>query len=630
MSTPLFTVVVPTYNRPQFLREAIDSVVAQTWTDWELIVVDDGSDRPVEPIVAEFVDPRIHYLYQRNMGLALARQTGVDRAVGSLICFLDDDDYYLPRHLENFAVAFENSGRKQQLLKSGMLLLSTDGKLSRGTLFDNNLDGQLQHWLIPSGIFPYAIPREAALRIRSQEYYLTEDFNWIGRLLKELPVTQLPEFTVVFRLHDQNRTKVLLDRRAVSERVRAVTDLYHHPGVAERVPRALYRKMLSHQYLHWARWCMRRGKIREAVYGFRAGAADLDSGTARGISYTVYVFAKSMVTEPLLRNKVSRLSRQYAKQLARRASLPLVNFILRSSALAPQDALVIVAEARSGSTWLMEILSNISGVVPKFEPFQPTGGQVPGSLGWDEKPTLSGITDGKREEIAFINGVLSFSRPNLWTTAYLRARHLVHPQRALVNSVRAYRLLPYLVENAGLKRRPILLMRHPLPSCLSYLRHWPDAVWVTDWSTTSLTIQNERFYEHHDYLLSLTTKLELLVAKWCIDNVDMLRSSHILDRVIPVFYEDLVLEPAKVISRVLDDWGVTEEDRKWLQDINFSRASATDHFGEFHPDPSHQLEKSWRSTTEGERERVQLVLDHFGFRLYTCENPLPNRQFLGC
>jgi glycosyltransferase involved in cell wall biosynthesis len=93
----LVSVVIPAFNRGELLRRAIDSVVHQTHRNLEIIVVDDGSESPIEDLVSSFDDERIVYLrHQVNRGVSAARNTGVEHARGGIICFLDSDDEYLP------------------------------------------------------------------------------------------------------------------------------------------------------------------------------------------------------------------------------------------------------------------------------------------------------------------------------------------------------------------------------------------------------------------------------------------------------------------------------------------------------------------------------------------------------
>jgi glycosyltransferase involved in cell wall biosynthesis len=104
---PLVSVIIPTYNRAWVLREAIDSVLAQEFKDFELIVVDDGSTDNTGEILDSY-EQDILVLRQSNKGVSAARNRGIDAAEGRLIAFLDSDDLWLPRKLSS-QVDFFNS-----------------------------------------------------------------------------------------------------------------------------------------------------------------------------------------------------------------------------------------------------------------------------------------------------------------------------------------------------------------------------------------------------------------------------------------------------------------------------------------------------------------------------------------
>ncbi|WP_454062751.1 glycosyltransferase family 2 protein [Candidatus Nitrospira salsa] len=95
------SVIIPTYRRPIFLRTALESVLAQTFPDFEVMVVDDASQDNTLDVVKEFDDNRIQYIaHEFNKGGSAARNTGIRHARGEYIAFLDDDDEWLPEKLE--------------------------------------------------------------------------------------------------------------------------------------------------------------------------------------------------------------------------------------------------------------------------------------------------------------------------------------------------------------------------------------------------------------------------------------------------------------------------------------------------------------------------------------------------
>jgi glycosyltransferase involved in cell wall biosynthesis len=98
-NTPTVSVIIPTYNRKDLVIEAIESVFAQTYRDYEIVLVDDGSTDGTEHAVHSLKD-RVRYLSKPNGGVSSARNLGIQRAQGSLIAFLDSDDVWEPSFLE--------------------------------------------------------------------------------------------------------------------------------------------------------------------------------------------------------------------------------------------------------------------------------------------------------------------------------------------------------------------------------------------------------------------------------------------------------------------------------------------------------------------------------------------------
>ena len=100
MRNAFFSVIIPTFNRENFLRKAVNSVLTQTFKEWELIIVDDGSTDNTMHYVNSLNDERIVYIKQENKGPAGARNVGVKQAKTCWICFLDSDDWWDKRKLE--------------------------------------------------------------------------------------------------------------------------------------------------------------------------------------------------------------------------------------------------------------------------------------------------------------------------------------------------------------------------------------------------------------------------------------------------------------------------------------------------------------------------------------------------
>lgn len=107
LSKPLFSVVIPAFNAEAYIKDCVDSVLRQTETDFEVIVVDDGSTDSTATIVRGYGGPRVRLVQRSNGGLATARNTGIAAACGQLIAFLDADDRWLPTKLARHREALE-------------------------------------------------------------------------------------------------------------------------------------------------------------------------------------------------------------------------------------------------------------------------------------------------------------------------------------------------------------------------------------------------------------------------------------------------------------------------------------------------------------------------------------------
>ena len=110
MSAPRVSIIIPTYNRAGLIGRAIESVVNQTYADWELIVVDDGSTDETADVGADYgarLGEAFLYVKQRHAGASTARNTGIERSRGRFLAFLDEDDEFLPHKLERQVALLE-------------------------------------------------------------------------------------------------------------------------------------------------------------------------------------------------------------------------------------------------------------------------------------------------------------------------------------------------------------------------------------------------------------------------------------------------------------------------------------------------------------------------------------------
>jgi cellulose synthase/poly-beta-1,6-N-acetylglucosamine synthase-like glycosyltransferase len=126
-AAPFFSVIIPVYDRANALRTAIESVLAQSDQDFEIVVVDDGSRDDPKAVLDAFGDPRIRYRRQENRGGGAARNTGIDLARGAFVAFLDSDDRFLPDHLKAMRALL--AGTRDTVGYARMLVDRGEGRL---------------------------------------------------------------------------------------------------------------------------------------------------------------------------------------------------------------------------------------------------------------------------------------------------------------------------------------------------------------------------------------------------------------------------------------------------------------------------------------------------------------------
>lgn len=120
---PEISIILPTYNRASYLEKCIDSIIGQTFQNWELMIIDDGSEDNTFEIVNLYLQkhPNIRYLKHQNRKVGYARNAGIQASFGKYITFIDSDDTYKPNHLES-RLKFMQDNPEIDLIQGGFEL----------------------------------------------------------------------------------------------------------------------------------------------------------------------------------------------------------------------------------------------------------------------------------------------------------------------------------------------------------------------------------------------------------------------------------------------------------------------------------------------------------------------------
>lgn len=129
MLNPKVSIVIPTYNQADFLPKAIQSALNQTYRDWEMIIVDDGSTDNTEEIVKGYKESRIRYIVKKyNFGVSAARNTGIKNSGGKYIAFLDSDDEWFPEKISCQMKIFQKEDSKCGVVCTGGYIIKDNKK----------------------------------------------------------------------------------------------------------------------------------------------------------------------------------------------------------------------------------------------------------------------------------------------------------------------------------------------------------------------------------------------------------------------------------------------------------------------------------------------------------------------
>lgn len=273
IQTPIFSVVIPTYNRADLVIEAIQSVLDQKYSLFECIVVDDGSTDDTEQKVAQFNDARLKYHYKNNGGECDARNYGISEAIGDYICFLDSDDLYLPHHLSTFARAIEINGQVIGVFRTGFIHKYSNHEVSSPFYQSNGQFASPVHYFLRNtcGVHTVAIHRDCFKDDQFDiAFYLFGDTHLLTRIFAKFPFLQIEDHTCIIREHSSRISNSVANtkyREHADHNVSAIQDLFDKYGATfqQSVSDIMLNFLKSEKYLHHAYEALLSRNITAAV-----------------------------------------------------------------------------------------------------------------------------------------------------------------------------------------------------------------------------------------------------------------------------------------------------------------------------------------------------------------------------
>lgn len=167
----MISVIIPLYNKEKAIRNTVESVLKQTFEDFELIIADDGSTDCSADIVKEMItkDDRIHYYYKPNGGVSSARNFGLSKAKGEWVIFLDADDEMMPNNLKHL---YELANIYKVQIAAGNVMIKRNNFLEKSQLILNKPNGKVFNNIIPPMIGREAIFPNGAVLFKKEIFNL--------------------------------------------------------------------------------------------------------------------------------------------------------------------------------------------------------------------------------------------------------------------------------------------------------------------------------------------------------------------------------------------------------------------------------------------------------------------------
>ena len=284
----------------------------------------------------------------------------------------------------------------------------------------------------------------------------------------------------------------------------------------------------------------------------------------------------------------------------------------------PEHQFLVFSDPRGGSTWLAEILRSIPSTALLWEPLHLNFVKELNALkfGWRQYiPEDFEWPDAK----FFFDQALSGKVINEWIISNSTLLEYIHAKHFIVKICRGNMLLPWLTNNFNFTFKPIYLVRHPFAVVNSQLKQggWNQ---VSNKFKIPETPFNDNFLIHKKYLNSLESREEILTAVWCISNSIPLNHPNNNRKWITAYYENLLIEPGKCMSKIFDIWKIAIPEgiektyriksRTALKETNIES-------------PFNQLSRWERELTGHQIKKMQNVLDYFEFKMYSDKGQFP-------
>lgn len=249
---PYFSVIIPSYNRAHSIRKAIDSILTQSFQNFEIIVIDDASKDNTQEIVLSIDDERIRYYKNEvNQERCVSRNIGIEKANGTYICFLDSDDYHLPEHLQEIYNEIQVKGEPKGFFFTNAWNETSEGVRSERMCPDfksvNPFVYFLRYTVNPQR---WAVHKDVLLyNLFDSKVVICEDMDTSLRILAAgTPFYQINKRTTVYVAAEDSFT--VSDPNKAEKELLYMRKIFNRLELKNHLPKTETNRLLSMCYFH--------------------------------------------------------------------------------------------------------------------------------------------------------------------------------------------------------------------------------------------------------------------------------------------------------------------------------------------------------------------------------------------
>lgn len=231
----LISIILPTYNGGRYIKQSINSCLRQTYTNLELIIVDDGSSNEIEDIIKSYSDRRIKYFkHKKNLGLAQALNTGFANSIGEYLTWVSDDNFYIPEAIVTMVEALKEK-QKIDFVYANFYVVDERGEIIRRVKVPSSKILNRYNCIGPCFLYRRIVYDR--LGEFDPRFYFAEDYEYWLRVKNQFRLQRLNKFLCYYRLHknslsSQHKTVEIEEQaeKASSKYVFSPSIRYYHKG----------------------------------------------------------------------------------------------------------------------------------------------------------------------------------------------------------------------------------------------------------------------------------------------------------------------------------------------------------------------------------------------------------------